>query len=202
MGAWLGQHGKQKKGPLLETWYWKAFAWMQLLSSGQKWRTGKKHQYYSHALQRIHTTGGQRLIDVDCSSPPASSSLESSNQRLPVLHLVWNTILRVSSGYAEPSHQEPLVRPEEPPPNPLGGNISVRPGPVREEEALHIQMTPSGKHFNQDGGAEVSGCWIAFMRRQRKWRAILAKLWLPVTCILSTVEPCLMDTPQQQTPMI
>ena len=91
----------------------------------------EKHQHCSHALQRIRTTGGQRLIDEDCSSP-ASSSLQSSNPRLPVPHLVWNTTLRVSSGYAEPSHQEPPVRPEKPPPDPLGGNIIFGPGPVWE----------------------------------------------------------------------
>ena len=34
------------------------------------------------------------------------------------------------------------------------------------KEALHIQMTPSEERFNQDGGLEVPGCWIAVMRRQ------------------------------------
>ena len=35
------------------------------------------------------------------------------------------------------------------------------------KEALHNQMTPSDKRFNQDGGLEVPGCWTAVMRRQR-----------------------------------
>ena len=34
------------------------------------------------------------------------------------------------------------------------------------KEALHIQMTPSEERFNRDEGLEVSGCWIAVMRRQ------------------------------------
>ena len=34
------------------------------------------------------------------------------------------------------------------------------------KEALHIWMTPSEKHFNQDGGLEVPACWTAVMRRQ------------------------------------
>ena len=34
------------------------------------------------------------------------------------------------------------------------------------KEALHIQMTLSEERFNQDGGLEVPGCWIAVMRRQ------------------------------------
>ena len=34
------------------------------------------------------------------------------------------------------------------------------------KEGLHIQMTPSEECFNQDGGLEVPGCWIALMRRQ------------------------------------
>ena len=29
------------------------------------------------------------------------------------------------------------------------------------KETLHIQMTPSEEHINQDGGLEVPGCWIA-----------------------------------------
>ena len=37
------------------------------------------------------------------------------------------------------------------------------------KEALHIQMTPSDKRFNQDGGLGVGvpGCWTTVMRRQR-----------------------------------
>ena len=41
-----------------------------------------------------------------------------------------------------------------------------RTGAVGEGEALHIQMTPSEKCFNRDGGLEVPGCWTAVMRRQ------------------------------------
>ena len=34
------------------------------------------------------------------------------------------------------------------------------------KEALHIQMTTSDEHFNEDGGLEVPGCWTAVMKRQ------------------------------------
>ena len=47
----------------------------------------------------------------------------------------------------------------EPPPHPLGGDYTVldigRGQQMLVKEALHIQMTPSEKHFNRDGGLKI-----------------------------------------------
>ena len=53
----------------------------------------------------------------------------------------------------------------EPQPDPLGKlgkTVMLYHGRGQEllvKEALHIQMTPSEKRFNRDGGLEVPGCW-------------------------------------------
>lgn len=38
-------------------------------------------------------------------------------------------------------------------------------GELRVKEALHIQMMPSEKRFNRDGGLEIPGCWIATVKK-------------------------------------
>ena len=63
----------------------------------------------SHALLRIHIIGGQRLVRI---APPSLSSHHkwSSNQGLPVLHLDWSALPRVSSGCGwPPSPTTPVV---------------------------------------------------------------------------------------------
>ena len=63
----------------------------------------------------------------------------------------------------------------------LGKTVMLYHGRGQEllvKEALHIQMTPSEKRFNRDGGLEVPGCWTAVMKRQGG----RSNPYLPLTC--------------------
>lgn len=81
----------KRRGYLLPTWARKIcqrFDWMLQLLSGQKWKKCKQTlifivtHYWGYTSLEVRDQWGY------CSSLPASLSQWSSNQRLPVLHLV------------------------------------------------------------------------------------------------------------------
>ncbi|MCG8621507.1 MAG: hypothetical protein MJE68_05845 [Proteobacteria bacterium] len=42
---------------------------------------------------------------------------------------------------------------------------AARPVQLKVKEALHIERTPANNRLNRDGGYELSGCWIATMKK-------------------------------------
>ena len=95
----------REKGYLLPTWAQKItcrhFNWMLQSSSGWKWKKCEQMLLFI-AMHYWGYTSWEVKGCEDCSSLPASSSQQSSNQGLPVLHLGWSTPTRMSSGCAGP----------------------------------------------------------------------------------------------------
>ena len=63
---------------------------------------------YSHYTTE-DTHHWRSKVSEDCSSLPTSSSQQTSNHWLPVLHLGWSALLWVSYGYTEPPSPTALV---------------------------------------------------------------------------------------------
>ena len=45
-------------------------------------------------------------------------------------------------------------------------DMARHPRELLRKEAIHIQMTPAEERLNRDTGLELTGCWVAALRRQ------------------------------------
>ena len=77
---------------------------------------------------------------------------------------------------------------------------ATRPIQLKVKEALHIERTSANTRLNHDGGYELSGCWIATMKKLGEGPTALALIMLALALRPLHQTACM--GPQAQQPRL